>query len=306
MAKLTLGPMLATLALGAGALGSAAQARSIDSGDTGLDSSKTRTKPRSAAPLQPDLDLSQIQGSWQIHGSWGVDTLSGQDGGDGQDGADALRIPASTAIAPGLIASSDTCMGSRVSAGQTAGIGLSVASTWQDDNCRRLKNARQLNALGYRRAAVALLCIDDEVREAMRVAGTPCPGEELVSFAPEPQPEPEPAPPPQWPRYAVLFDFDSATLKTESDATLQQMLAVLQADPSANIEIVGHTDWVGTDAYNLALSQRRAQAVVDWLIAHGIAATRVNAVGMGEAEPVAENTNPAGRQQNRRVEIRRR
>jgi outer membrane protein OmpA-like peptidoglycan-associated protein len=290
--------MLATLALGAGALGSGAEAKSLESSDGA--SGKTRAKPRAAVPLEADLDLTQIQGSA------GVDALAGQDGGDGQDGADTLRLPVATAYAPGLIASSDTCMGARVIAGQSAGLGITVARTWQDDNCRRLKNARQLNALGYRRAAVALLCIDDEVREAMRVAGTPCPGEELVSFAPEPQPEPEPAPPPHWPRYAVLFDFDSATLKAESDEMLQQMLAVLQADPGANVDIVGHTDWVGTDAYNLGLSQRRAQAVVDWLIAHGIARERLNAVGRGEAEPIAENTTPAGRQQNRRVEIRRR
>lgn len=301
MAKPALGLMLATFALGAGALGSVAQAKSIHGGDNDPSADKTRAKPRAAAPIEPDLDLAQIQGSW------GVDVLAGQDGGEGPDGADALRIPVATAFAPGLIASSDTCMGARVIAGQSAGLGITVARTWQDDNCRRLKNARQLNALGYRRAAVALLCVDDEVREAMRVAGTPCPGEDLVSFAPEPPPQPEPvAEPPDWPRYAVLFDFDSATLKPEADATMREMLAVLQADPGANVDIVGHTDWVGSDAYNLGLSQRRAQAVVDWLIAHGVARERLNAIGMGEAEPIAENATPAGRQQNRRVEIRRR
>jgi hypothetical protein len=61
--------------------------------------------------------------------------------------------------------------------------GVSIGTTWQDHNCRRLKNSRELAAMGFERAAVALLCVDDDVRDAMSTAGTPCPGEEQATAA---------------------------------------------------------------------------------------------------------------------------
>jgi outer membrane protein OmpA-like peptidoglycan-associated protein len=214
------------------------------------------------------------------------------------------RIPVPTAYAGPIIASEDTCMGSRSFGLQLAGFGVSFATTWQDRQCKRIKNARQLDALGYRRAAIALLCQDDEVFDAMERAGTPCPGLELVTFEPPP-PEP-PAEPPLISFDDVLFDFDRSTLRPEADAILTPALEMLQADPAMAVEIEGHTDWVGSDAYNDGLSQRRAQAVVEWLVAHGIARERISAVGRGESEPVATNATAAGRQLNRRVEVRRR
>ena len=105
--------------------------------------------------------------------------------------------------------------------------------------------------------------------------------------------------------YAVLFDFDKYHLRPEADEILAPLLASLQADPTLNVDIEGHTDWVGSDAYNLRLSQRRAQAVVNWLIAHGIARERMRAFGRGEREPIASNETAAGRQLNRRTEVRR-
>jgi hypothetical protein len=66
-------------------------------------------------------------------------------------------------------------MGSSSVGGQGFAFGLSIGTTWTDSNCQRLKNSRQLASLGYQRAAVALVCIDDSVREAMTAAGTPCP-----------------------------------------------------------------------------------------------------------------------------------
>lgn len=214
------------------------------------------------------------------------------------------RIPVPTAYAGPIIASEDTCMGSRSFGLQLAGFGVSFATTWQDRQCRRIKNARQLNALGYQRAAIALLCQDDEVFAAMERAGTPCPGLELVTFEP-PAPEP-PTPPPLITFDDVLFDFDRSTLRPAADSILQPALEMLQADSEMAIEIEGHTDWIGSDAYNDGLSQRRAQAVVEWLVARGIARERISAVGRGESEPVATNVTAAGRQLNRRVEVRRR
>jgi outer membrane protein OmpA-like peptidoglycan-associated protein len=213
------------------------------------------------------------------------------------------RIPVPTAYSPRIVASEDTCMGSRSFGLQLAGFGVSLGSTWQDRQCMRIKNARQLDALGYRRAAIALLCQDDEVFDAMERAGTPCPGLELVTFAPPPEPAVEP---PLITFDDVLFDFDRATLRPEADAILAPALELLQADPAMAIEIEGHTDWIGSDAYNDGLSQRRAQAVVEWLVARGIERERISAVGLGESEPVATNRTAAGRQLNRRVEVRRR
>jgi outer membrane protein OmpA-like peptidoglycan-associated protein len=299
--KRTLAPVLASLMLGAGSLAGLAAAE--EGRLVRRDENKNRSADKDDAR---DDKFLFADDPTLIADDLGADFLIGQDGADGVDGAAALEIPVGTAFAPALIASSDTCMGSHGFGAQVATVGVAIGRTWQDENCQRIKNARQLDAMGFRRAAVALLCVDDEVRQAMRTAGTPCPGEDLVSFEPEPLPQAEPAPPPQWPRYAVLFDFDSARLRPEADSLLQEMLATLQAEPDAYVDIVGHTDWVGTDAYNLGLSQRRAQSVVDWLVEHGISRERLNTVGMGEGEPIAENTTAEGRQQNRRVEIRRR
>ena len=104
--------------------------------------------------------------------------------------------------------------------------------------------------------------------------------------------------------YGLHFDTDKATLKPESTAVLEQVLALLQERSDLQVAIAGHTDAEGDDAHNLALSQRRAKAVVDWLTAHGIAATRLRDEGHGESTPVASNETPQGRALNRRVEIK--
>jgi OmpA-OmpF porin, OOP family len=104
--------------------------------------------------------------------------------------------------------------------------------------------------------------------------------------------------------YGIRFDTDQATLKPESTAVLEQVLALLQERSDLQVAIAGHTDAEGDDAHNLALSQRRAAAVVDWLAAHGIAATRMRAEGHGESAPVASNATAEGRALNRRVEIK--
>jgi outer membrane protein OmpA-like peptidoglycan-associated protein len=101
----------------------------------------------------------------------------------------------------------------------------------------------------------------------------------------------------------VYFDTDSDRLRPESEATLEAVRAVMEATAAARYVIEGHTDNQGGDDYNLALSERRAQAVVDWLVAHGIAADRLRAEGFGERRPVADNATAAGRAQNRRVTV---
>jgi len=101
----------------------------------------------------------------------------------------------------------------------------------------------------------------------------------------------------------VLFDTGQATLKPGADLSLDRLAAYLRAHPQTRILIEGHTDSRGSDAYNDALSERRAQAVATALISRGVVEDAVRAIGRGKAYPVASNDTEAGRQQNRRVEI---
>jgi OOP family OmpA-OmpF porin len=101
----------------------------------------------------------------------------------------------------------------------------------------------------------------------------------------------------------VTFDTDKATLKPASIAVLDGVVELLRKRPEAKVEIRGHTDSVGKDAYNQKLSERRAQAVVDYLVSKGIPAANLSAKGFGESRPVASNDTPEGREQNRRVTL---
>ncbi len=102
----------------------------------------------------------------------------------------------------------------------------------------------------------------------------------------------------------ILFDFNSDRLRAESTPTLREIGEMLQNHGDMSLLIEGHTDSEGDDSYNQELSQRRAQAVVAYLVSeYGIAAERLAAEGFGESMPVADNATPEGRQQNRRVEL---
>ncbi len=101
----------------------------------------------------------------------------------------------------------------------------------------------------------------------------------------------------------VSFDFGSAALKPAFMPTLQRLAEILKRYPRTIIHVVGHTDSIGSEAYNLALSRRRAQSVVDYFVSQGISPSRLIVVGRGESEPRASNETEAGRQLNRRVEI---
>ena len=100
------------------------------------------------------------------------------------------------------------------------------------------------------------------------------------------------------------FDFDKAILKPDMIAALDAVIGRLTSqDGLVDLTVVGHTDNTGTEEYNQGLSQRRAQAVVDYLRAHGLQDLSFNQIGKGELEPVAGNDTPQGRAKNRRVEI---
>jgi OOP family OmpA-OmpF porin len=102
----------------------------------------------------------------------------------------------------------------------------------------------------------------------------------------------------------VNFDNDKATLQASSNVVLDEAVATLKRYPGLKVEVAGHTDNVGKDARNLDLSERRAKTVMEYFVAHGIAAARLGAKGYGESQPIADNAKPAGRAQNRRVELR--
>jgi outer membrane protein OmpA-like peptidoglycan-associated protein len=101
----------------------------------------------------------------------------------------------------------------------------------------------------------------------------------------------------------VLFETDKSDLKQGSVINLAKLSAFLTQYPERTVTIEGHTDSVGSDDYNLGLSQRRANSVQQFLISQGIAANRLTAIGKGENFPVASNDSASGRQMNRRVEV---
>lgn len=102
----------------------------------------------------------------------------------------------------------------------------------------------------------------------------------------------------------IFYDFDKSTLRSESISELDRLVLLMTENPTIKIELSSHTDNVGTDEYNITLSQARAQSVVDYVIAKGINKDRLVAKGYGETIPIATNDSEEGRQQNRRTEFK--
>lgn len=103
--------------------------------------------------------------------------------------------------------------------------------------------------------------------------------------------------------YGILFDLDSAVIRSESRPVLDEMLGVLRGEADWKLIIEGHTDSSGSDEHNQTLSLQRAESVKTYLVKRGIAADRLQAKGFGESRPVADNATELGRAQNRRVEL---
>ncbi len=101
----------------------------------------------------------------------------------------------------------------------------------------------------------------------------------------------------------ILFDFDKADLKSQAKANISDLAETLKKYDDTDVMIVGHSDSKGSDEYNLGLSERRAKSVSNYVATLGVSGTRIQQVGKGESEPIADNETDAGRQQNRRVEI---
>jgi OOP family OmpA-OmpF porin len=194
----------------------------------------------------------------------------------------------------------------------TAANGGNVIDNWQNGTGEYVwKNGT--NELCWRDAnwtpATAAVGCDGALVQA---APAPAP----VVSAPEPMPSAKPvvtppAPPAAQPPAATkvtyaadaFFDFDKSVLKPEGKAKLDDLVSKVK---NINLEViiaVGHTDSVGTDAYNQRLSVRRAEAVKAYLVSKGIEKNRVYTEGKGEKQPVADNKTAEGRAKNRRVEI---
>jgi OOP family OmpA-OmpF porin len=101
----------------------------------------------------------------------------------------------------------------------------------------------------------------------------------------------------------VTFDFDRATIRPDAAAILAEAARILREESDLDVAVDGHTDAMGTDAYNQRLSERRARAVEESLVRLGVGASRLRPQGFGETRPVASNETEEGRAQNRRVEL---
>lgn len=125
---------------------------------------------------------------------------------------------------------------------------------------------------------------------------------------PPPTPEPEPELPPATAKKIVLrgvnFDFDKELIRPDSRPLLNAAVRILRENPDVRITIEGHTDSLGSEAYNEALSIRRAEAVYLYLVEGGIDRNRMQVIGYGESRPLTTNETVEGRAENRRVELR--
>ena len=103
--------------------------------------------------------------------------------------------------------------------------------------------------------------------------------------------------------YGIHFDIDKATIRPEAASTITDIAETLRVNPDWRLMINGHTDSTGKESYNLKLSQRRAEAVVEYLINASVEGGRLSAKGFGESTPIDTNETTEGKARNRRVEF---
>lgn len=142
-------------------------------------------------------------------------------------------------------------------------------------------------------------------RNAFWTPETGLPGCDGTIIAQAPEPEPAPAPVAEKVVYDAdtFFDFDKTEIKPDGRQMLDELVRQIEQLDLEVILAVGHTDSIGTEAYNMGLSQRRAESVKNYLVSRGVDPNRIYTEGRGEAEPIASNATAEGRALNRRVEI---
>ena len=184
-----------------------------------------------------------------------------------------------------------------------AGVGAAIGAGTGGNNHEHSDNAMLGAGIG---AVVggALGCL--LTKEEVEAAPAPPP-------PPPPAPQAEPAPVAPAPKRIVLrgvnFDYDKSNIKSQFVPILDEAAQTLKDNPDINVSVEGHTDSIGSDEYNQRLSERRAQAVKQYLVSKGIASSRLSTAGKGEQEPISSNTrdgrdNPEGRAMNRRAELK--
>jgi len=212
------------------------------------------------------------------------------------------RILLPVALAAGLAMSAV----SFTAAAQTSGYWTQPAG----NNAVWKNSVGQCWRAGYWTPAMATAECDADLlpKPAPKPVAPPPPPPAKPAPAPEkPKPAPKPAPKPVAEKVTlaadVLFDFDKSALKSEGKAKLDDLAQKIRG---INLEVViaiGHTDSIGSDAYNQKLSVRRAESVKAYLVSKGIEPNRIYTEGKGEKQPVASNKTKEGRAKNRRVEI---
>jgi len=177
---------------------------------------------------------------------------------------------------------------------------VTIGNFKADKDLKVLRRTQQSGDKGF--GKWSYVYIDDvKVRPVQRKQECSCENEYLASIAVDP--------PLELSEYrkikldAVLFDFDSDVLTDDAIQQLEDVYGLLRKNRAMYLEISGHTDEVGPDGYNLSLSKRRAQQVIDHLTTKGIDASRLQLTFFGKQQPVADNETDEGRHQNRRVEF---
>ncbi len=181
--------------------------------------------------------------------------------------------------------------------GAVTGAGVAAAAAGSDEEAAYVAGAAVGAGLGY------MFCHEKKT--------PPPPAPAPAAAAPKPAPPPPPPPPPPAPEVGTKimslegtnFDFDSAALTPDGMAKLDRAAEVMSENPTLVVGVEGHTDSVGSDAYNQNLSERRAQSAVSYLVSKGIDASRLQPTGYGESKPATTNDTAEGRAQNRRVDL---
>jgi|GEM_PF-6331988 len=203
-------------------------------------------------------------------------------------------------------------------AGVVIFLGFSLFCAWHHTTLSNIHHSAETPLASTAEApATAVAPVPQTTAPVAEVPATASPPESLQqplppttpSIPPQP-PEPVKQEPPSQPPSApglwskvVEFSANSDIITAKGRETLNAMLPILRNTPIAYLEITGHTDNIGVEEYNLALSQRRADAVKNYFIAHGIAEQSLVAQGYGSSLPIADNATAEGRQHNRRTEI---